>query len=79
MSTSQVWWPRRRVEPGDDVTEAEDIAATNKDAQAMNAYNARVTDAVDSFLAHAARGAVVLVGGCVLFVHAINVIAEALQ
>jgi hypothetical protein len=55
-----------------------EIKASNDDAEAMNAYNARVSAAVDSLLAHAARAAVWLVLGCIVVAEVLRIVTEAL-
>jgi hypothetical protein len=55
-----------------------EIKASNEEAEAMNAYNARVTAAVDSLLAHAARAAVGLVLGCIVVAEVLRIVTEAL-
>jgi hypothetical protein len=56
-----------------------EIKASNEEAEAFAAYTARTHNAVDRALACAGRWAVAIVAGAWLGVHAINVIAEALQ
>jgi hypothetical protein len=72
--STEAYWPRRRVEPDDCVTRSEDVAASNEDAQAFLAYNARVKAATDALLIRLARWAVVLVGGSTVGLYAINVV-----
>ena len=67
-------WPRRRC----DENPAADVAKSNEVAEGINGYNARVDAAVNSLLAHTARAAVALVGGCVLFAHLLNVLEQSL-
>lgn len=66
ISSIQPVWPLypRRIEP----------PQANDAAQSINAYNARVSAAVDAMLTQAARWAVGLVGGCVLFAYVLNAV-----
>jgi hypothetical protein len=54
------------------------IRDTNELAKAVNGYNARVTAAVDSLLAHAARWAIALVGGCFLAAYLLGLLEQHL-